>query len=331
MSQGLTERWIEGLQFKEKRQLSPEENNELRLYINKLRKVTWAWILGYPIGFMFLGVVANSKLMQTNFFENIFMILVLFYTFLGLAILIQRSKDNFKLIKHLKKDHKNGVIERFEVIPASEELPKDNYVGGILVSNYIEVLAESKLVFRLDGQRPEKLILVNIAEVTSSADNSLKVPLREDFYGPNPNELYEYSQRHITDNEKEEIEKQIKEIRKIKAGNWLYYGFVTFLILCAVFAIIREGITALPKKYLPQLIAVSVMAFFVIREIFYKWRFSMWLKRNIEMGVMVIANKKISTNPASKPLNNIIEFLPIANIDWTIDGKPSKWRTYKEK
>jgi hypothetical protein len=325
-----TEKWIKGLKFKEKRPFTPEESTEIKRKINKFRIVTWLWIIGYPIGLFLIFLIGNGESSQYRILNIIISIVIIIYIMIVLALVILRSIENLKVIKCLKKDYESGLIEKYEVMTSSTALSNNNFVGGIEVKKYIEVIPEAGLVFRLDGGRPAKTILVEIAKVAKSAENILRVPLQEGFYSLEPNKFYEYNQRHMTNDEIEEIKTKIKAIKRISSGGWLYYGFVAFLILCAILSIFLVGITSFYKKYLPMFFAVTAMTYFGIRTIIRKWRFAKWLEKNIEMGIIIIATKKKSSEPTSEPMNEAVEFLPIANIDWTLDGKPSDWRIYKD-
>lgn len=316
MNNQTNEKWCLGLKLKESRPLSKENKTWLKRKIWKTNVYTFSFTILYIVGLIsigFLRFLPEAWMMGLGFS----------YFLLGLTMLIYISSHNIRLIKALIRDYKSGNIEYYENITAESSTfgkPLGNIEKGM------EVFQFSKSIYKIDNEKVKKTILVETSLVAPQANDTFSAPISPDMFIVPDKDISKYRQRHITEEEKEEIIKIIGKLLKVSSSDLLGAFFAIIcsaLLLIALFFIILNPaeVYSLNGKEIIMLLVLIFSSVGFYNRFIPRITLSKKLRKDIALGIMLINN----ISELEKSLQ--YEILPVSMAYWTFDGKPAPLRT----
>jgi hypothetical protein len=247
----------------------------------------------------------------------------------GLPLTIFISRDFFRNEDVLMRTIRRGVVRCFEghlnVNDKTDSLRPFLTKKGILTtedqaSHTIELFSDDNIIYAVNGKRPSKLLEV---ELTSAA---LPDPSTPCFSMPKawgiPDSKIALERRRLSDGEKLEIQAYAEQALK---GMWF------LLVVGAVIFRLMKWIMAGPLGFASDTsyTASVVCAMAICLIIFYRRkRHADRLEKDGENGWALIyfPTEKERRDPDMDLPEVPVEFLPISNLLWIIDGKPAAWR-----
>lgn len=281
--------WYAGLPVVRTRSLAPEEVEEIGALIRRSRQFTAVSVLVAALTFALVLVAI----------ENVFVAMLLFLVNGFLPRLLPGFIPAWRLAP-LRRDRDAGTVYVCESA-GDDQLP----------AGKIDVLPQSRIVLRNNGERPAKL---TVARLTTTAPVPQHAVAAANFVRPlNDNEQVLVHQRPLSEGELRELDAYAPAVAAVR----VVLAIVAIAGTIVTFVLALDGrITSLFPPF-----AFALIASITGTSTFRAWR----LRRRIE-GDIAHAYVLIVRIRDGESLSVPHEFLPHSRILWTSAGEPANWR-----
>lgn len=247
----------------------------------------------------------------------------------GLPLAILLSRDYFRKEEVLGRAAESGNIRCFEGQLNIDDrtdavrtfLTKRGFLKTADLSvNRIELFGNDDVVYMTNGNRPPRFLEV---ELTSAALPDPSTP----YFSVPP--AWKDADLEVNLERRRLSEGEIEEVRSYAKENWRYVRFL-FLFGILVFGmteIFTLGLFEM-EPYRSHVVSVSC-AIAICVAIFYRRKGrAERLEKDAENGWAFMCHPPgyAQENSGEAGPEAPVEFLPLSNVFWTIDGKPAGWR-----
>lgn len=325
------QRWIGEYKSIGKRPLTEQEIQSLSRAIRKPRLLvipTWfIGIVGIPVTAMSMMILEELHLALLG----VFVAIVVMGSMISLPLLL---RDARKQAKCAKNDLKEGVVETFEVPPTAmddagleledneddwdddpDNFPEDSHPP---IGSAIEVLKGSGTLISVNGKPSKNRPILIVSSVANPPHNPAPsaIPTRHTF---NEQTGVAESERQLTSEEHKEINAFIA-----KSGKFPYFfAFLSLYTAGQLTASVLQGFSKAPV----QIVCFGALGVFFV-YIWFNFIKQMLRRRAIKKDLKrgFVTSHDTSLGRSTRGKATIIEFLPLSDVVWTVDGKPADWR-----
>jgi hypothetical protein len=303
--------WLAGLPMAGTRPLTDGERAVLK---RMARRCLWTFILALFLSpTLFLGILIGSAVFHIeSLADSPAFSSILLLTFCSPAVAVLVARDASRKRKGIRGDLKDGTVWVFER-PAEQ---------GISKFARIEILPVSEVLWTLDGVPTTKWKRAVPGEASATPEYAATAAewvapaIPEDDRSPH------FNDRELASAELVELR---RHIRRIRWGSvpWAF-GLDAWLLLAwwsADFsATPRHPVKPEPVAYFACLLAL-LWTLLAIAQ----WRHAARLARDAAIGRAVIVRVPVTVGDTTT-LSDVMEYLPVSRVDWSIAGKPARWR-----
>jgi hypothetical protein len=332
-----TEQWCAGLRCTGARPLTRPERELLVRHRVTLERRLWAHAAGILCGLLVplaLGFVLPTgwtrPWIQAASAGALAAVALLVPTILAL-----RTRVAWHERRRLARDLRAGDVLCFEGAlgldePIDEEQRRLFDAGYLLpapgVSQLLEVLPESGMVFRPGPLGSLRRARVAVHEIAPGPGYALRVPVPEHVVRVEGAPDVRFARRSLNPAEQAELTAHIRRLRRpgwpiVLLGAWI----ATWAFGAAAD---YESMLAYARMRWPLVLIQGVVLAFALAAQLRALRLASHLERDIHTGWALTFDRNDGTTPAREAPAGT-EFLPHSHVVWYANGKPARWRNLR--